>query len=174
MNDEKKPTGWGGWIFGIILGLGVYYYQKGENPFDFRKEVPLAVAYGWERDDNLLDNDQYKLNVQIYHKALNPISGRVIIRAYGDVYGKGGEDAPSAHNYYFTDLVNAQPGQSGGFGASFYINNPALQQDNLPSDFIKTHVTMRFVVEFQPADFEKAWKASSWNFEIRNGQFVDL
>ena len=37
MNDEKKPTGWGGWIFGIILGLGVYYYQKGENPFDFRK-----------------------------------------------------------------------------------------------------------------------------------------
>lgn len=170
MANEKKSSDIIVWIIVGIVGLGYYYYETEKNPFDFRKEVPLAVAYGWERDDNLLGNDQYKLNVTIYHKALNPISGRVIVRAYGDVYGKGGEDAPNAHNYYFSDLVNAQPGRSGGFDASFYIKNPALQQDNLPNDFIKTHASMRFAVEFQPADSEKNWKTSSWNFEIRNGE----
>lgn len=188
-DGNNSGSGWGWfWLVVVIalVGGGYLYQREGGKVFgpggvvnpgpqvDPRKQVPLAASYGWDREDNLLVDDKYRITITIYHTAPNPISGRVIIRAYGDVFGEGGEESPGADNYDFGDLANAPPGESGGYTALYYVNNPALRANNLPAETVKTNATMRFHVDFQPASSEKDWRPTTWKFEIRKGQFVDL
>jgi hypothetical protein len=168
--NEKKSNDIVGWIIAVVFGTSYYFYETGKNPFDSRDEVPIEVAYGYEREDNLLGSDMYKVNLTVFHGASDPISGRIIIRAYGDIFGEAGKD----RNYGFNDLSNAPPGKNGGFNASFYINNAALKKDDMSLDVVKSHSTMRFVVEFQPSASETKWKTATWNFELRNGKLVTL
>lgn len=114
------------------------------------------------------------MTVTIYHTQPNPVSGRVIIRAYGEVFGTGGQSSDEANNYHFADLIDAPPGEGGGAKATFYINNPELRGNGIPAEKIKSAATMRFVVVYQPAVTEKIWKKTTWNCEIRQGKFFDL
>ena len=137
------------------------------DTLSFKKELPVTFKEAIYRDDNLLDNDSYKQYIYIYHKSPNPVSGRFIIRAFGDVFGNGGEGS----NYKFFDIVDSLPGIDISNNTYFLINNPALRQDNIPDETIEKNTTMRLKIEFQPVASEKEWKATTWTLEINKGQF---
>jgi hypothetical protein len=168
-------------LVGAAICIAVLYLQwdKVQIILDNREPVPIQFSVQLVREGTgwkIWENGKFRFNVSIYHSAANPISGRVIIRAYGDVFGKGGENTPEAENYKFKDIVNAPPGESGGFTTFFYIKNPLLD-DDVPMDIKMARAKnskMQFYTEFQPSDSETHWKKTTTRFEMRDGKLREL
>jgi hypothetical protein len=188
MSDgQNSGNNWGCWLVAVIAIIGVaIIYQRdggkvfgpggvaGNNPQDTRKTVPLRCARSYTRDNGVNGSNRYVFQLEIFHRADVPLSGRYIVRAFGDVFGNGGENSPEGSNYAFLDVVNDLPGESGGIKTRFYVNNAFLKNYGLDSEFVEATAFMKIQAEFIPSgSSEKDWKKTFWEFEVNKGKYLE-
>lgn len=117
-----------------------------------KQEASLSVQWWVDREDNLLISDRYRLHVEIHHQEPSAVTGKYIVRAYGDVFGAGGQqNAGIGSNYDESPGGAIPPGDANAYRVFYYINDPALLGDNLPVETVRKSVDMTVEMEFVPA-----------------------
>lgn len=154
--------------FSIWLGLLVVLAAVGCNR---PPQIPLKALVLAVRDDNWLDNDQYYLELIVYHGHSAPVSGTLTARAYGDVFDAGGEETLNGDNYDLIEWTAVSPGSANGTLLWYYIDDPELKQNDLTDEVVNQHADVAIVVEFQPTDPAVA-SYTSWLLVYRQGKII--
>jgi hypothetical protein len=136
-----------------------------------KKTLPLAITWHWDREDNIFIDDRYRVHLNIYHTAQHSVAGKYVVRAHGDVFGEGGqENGEAADNYDESDFLTFAPGRANGYRVFFYVNDPELASNNLPSEKVKELTNMEFEIEFMPSPDDPTWRLSRKKLVVRNGE----
>jgi hypothetical protein len=153
----------------LILILSPIIGCEGVRDFG-KRDVKLAALAYVDREDNFLVDDRYRLNVVVFHEEPNSIKGKYVVRAYGDVFGEGGQVNPIlGDNYDETTVSIMDPGRAGGMRWFYYINNPAVVQNNLDPDVVKAYVNMRIEIDFIPMVDDAKYKMTAATVQYARG-----
>lgn len=134
-----------------------------------RMPVDFAVAWRFSREDNWLVDDRYVVYLTVYHTGDQSICGKYIVRAYGDVYGTGGEDDGTTDNYDESAEAVMEPGEASGSTFYYYVDDPELKENNLSIDEIKQATDMQFQIRFVPSSSEQRVHETSTSFTVSGG-----
>ena len=139
-----------------------------------KKEVGTVCEFQTLRQDNLLIDDRYILECKFYHRKTRSIEGKYIVRAYGDVFGNGGEENQQADNYDESSSQVFAPGKANAFAVHYYINDPELKANNLSVDQVMQATDIRIEMEFTPTgDSAKTFKRETNTFLLNGGKYTD-
>jgi len=130
-----------------------------------KREVSLKANYHIDREDNLFINDRYRVHLNVYHEEPAAITGKYIVRAYGDVFGAGGQENEGVgDNYDESPIATIPPGDAAAIHPFYYINDTALRGDDLSSDVAQKAVDMKIEVEFIPAPDDPKYRRTLRKF----------
>ena len=155
-------------LFFTVSIVGCEQFQQSQKPMF----SPIASWY-FQRDDNLIDDDRYVVRIDIFHDAAQTINGKYIVRAYGDVFGQGGQESSDTYgdNYDETDFKAFPPGSANAASFMYYINDPALAgSNNLSPEQAKAFADMTITIDFIPASTNEPYRGSSSTFIIAGGK----
>ena len=157
--------------FALLFAVVVMSISGCESARNFgKRHVKIASLAYVEREDNLLIDDRYWLRVVVFHEEPNSVKGRYIVRAFGDVFGGGGQaNTNLGDNYDETSDAALEPGLASATRLIYYINNPAVMRNNLDPDVVKKSVNMRIEIEFIPLSGEPTYKRTAATLEYVRG-----
>ncbi len=136
-----------------------------------KKKLPLTISYGYSREDNIFSDDRYRIHLNVYHTAPVSVAGKYVVRAYGDVFGAGGqENASDGDNYDGSEFLTFAPGSANGFEVFYYVNDPELAGNNLPSAKVEEVANMEFHISFTPSPDDPTWGPAASKFVVANGE----
>lgn len=131
-----------------------------------RQDLPIKFSYRFERQDNMFGEDQYYIDVSVYHAAQQSVQGRYIVRAYGDVTGEGGAQGSAGDNYDESIEAVLQPGSGNAMRCYYYIDHPEFRESNLDPEELKGKVFLFFNVVFKPASSETSYRETNSVFSL--------
>lgn len=152
----------------FIVGCGeIEKYQERQKP-----ELPISATFAIERDDNLLEDDRYFIKLSIYHEAPQSVNGRFIVKAFGDVFGNGGQESSDTYgdNYDETDVMTIAPGSGNATRVHYYINDPNIVGNDLDPADIRKYADMRITVDFIPSSTDSPYRQTQAIFPIVAGK----
>ena len=137
-----------------------------------KRELPLRISWYFSREDLPWPfyDDYYRVHLSFYHEAPNSVAGKYVVRAFGDVYGEGGQENEGVgDNYEESEFLTFAPGKANAFEAVYYINNPSLKTNDIPPKKVKEVANIVLTVEFIPSSDDPSYRRSVSKFVISNG-----
>lgn len=159
----KRPAVW-------LLLLSVNLFTIPGCDALAKKPASLAAVWSFQREDNWISDDRYRIVLTVYHTEPQSISGHYIVRAYGDVFGVGGQDNGTTDNYDESPEMTMEPGEGGGFSCFYYINDPDLRKNNISVETVKMVTDMRFKINFVPSASESRVTATESTIAVSDGE----